>query len=61
MPDFAYVALDPAGKERRGRISAANDDAARERPTERSFYVVSCEPAQAKTAGQSLNLNFGGR
>ncbi|MAC11540.1 type II secretion system inner membrane protein GspF [Novosphingopyxis sp. YJ-S2-01] len=61
MPDFAYVALDPAGKERRGRISAANDDAARERLTGRSFYVVSCEPAQAKTAGQSLNLNFGGR
>ena len=61
MPDFAYVALDPAGKERRGRISAANDDAARSRLTERSFYVVSCEPAQAKTAGQSLSFSVGGK
>ena len=61
MPDFAYVALDPAGKERRGRISAANDDAARSRLTERSFYVVSCEPAQAKTAGQSLSFSLGGK
>ena len=61
MPDFAYVALDPAGKERRGRISAANDDAARSRLSERSFYVVSCEPAQAKSAGQSLSFSFGGK
>ncbi len=61
MPDFAYVALDSAGKERKGRISAANDDAARSRLTERSFYVVSCEPAAAKNAGQSLNFSFGGK
>ncbi|MDE0932756.1 MAG: type II secretion system inner membrane protein GspF [Novosphingopyxis baekryungensis] len=61
MPDFAYVALDPAGKERRGRISAANDDAARSRLSERSFYVVSCEPAQAKSAGQSLSFSVGGK
>ncbi|WP_022672463.1 type II secretion system inner membrane protein GspF [Novosphingopyxis baekryungensis] len=61
MPDFAYVALDPAGKERRGRISAANDDAARSRLSERSFYVVSCEPAQAKSAGQSLSFGVGGK
>jgi general secretion pathway protein F len=61
MPDFAYVALDPAGKERRGRISAANDDAARSRLSERSFYVVSCEPAQTKSAGQSLSFSVGGK
>ncbi|WP_420605403.1 type II secretion system inner membrane protein GspF [Novosphingopyxis sp.] len=61
MPDFAYVALDPAGKERKGRISAANDDAARSRLSERSFYVVSCEPAQAKSAGQSLSFSLGGK
>lgn len=61
MPDFAFVALDPAGKERRGRISAANDDAARSRLSERSFYVVSCEPAQTKSAGQSLSFSVGGK
>ena len=61
MPDFAYVALDPAGKERKGRISAANDDAARSRLTDRSFYVVSCEPAQAKSASQSLSFSLGGK
>jgi general secretion pathway protein F len=30
MPEFAYHAIDPDGRERRGRISAANDDLARE-------------------------------
>lgn len=45
MPDFAYHAIDPDGRERRGRISAANDDAARERLSQKKLYIMSVEPA----------------
>ncbi len=45
MPDFAYHAIDPEGREKRGRIAAANDDGARSALTERKLYVVSIEPA----------------
>ena len=26
MPDYRYVAIDPQGRERKGRLTAANDD-----------------------------------
>ena len=29
MPDYRYVAIDPQGRERKGRLTATNDDAAR--------------------------------
>jgi general secretion pathway protein F len=45
MPDFAYHAIDADGRERRGRIAAANDDVARERLTQKKLYIVSVEPA----------------
>jgi general secretion pathway protein F len=45
MPDFAYHAIDPDGRERRGRIAAANDDVARERLALKKLYIVSVDPA----------------
>ncbi|HEV2817884.1 MAG TPA: type II secretion system inner membrane protein GspF [Allosphingosinicella sp.] len=45
MPDFAYVGLDPAGRERRGRLSAATSEAARDQLVSRRLYVVRIEPA----------------
>ncbi len=45
MPDFAYHAIDPEGREKRGRIAAANDDIARERLSQKKLYIVSVEPA----------------
>jgi len=45
MPDFAYHAIDPDGREKRGRIMAANDDGARAVLTEKKLYIVSVEPA----------------
>lgn len=45
MPDFAYHAIDPEGREKRGRIMAANDDGARAVLTEKKLYIVSVEPA----------------
>ena len=45
MPDFAYVGLDTAGRERRGSVRADTADAARAQLTSRRLYVVRIEPA----------------
>ena len=43
MPEFAYHALDPNGRERRGKVSAATDAAARANLETRRFHVVKME------------------
>ncbi|MBA3730301.1 MAG: type II secretion system inner membrane protein GspF [Sphingomonas sp.] len=43
MPEFAYHALDPKGRERRGKVSAATDAAARASLETRRFHVVRME------------------
>jgi general secretion pathway protein F len=50
MPEFAYHAIDPDGREQRGRIAAANDDAARDRLTSKNLYIVSVAPAPARAS-----------
>jgi general secretion pathway protein F len=50
MPEFAYHAIDPDGRERRGRISAANDDLAREALVSKKLYIVSVQPAEARVS-----------
>jgi general secretion pathway protein F len=57
MPDYRYVAIDSQGRERKGRLSAANDDAARADLIARKFHIVAVEAAGAKPAGRSL-LSF---
>ncbi|WP_188238174.1 type II secretion system inner membrane protein GspF [Sphingopyxis sp. LK2115] len=55
MPDYRYVAIDPAGRERKGRLTAANDDAARASLIARRFHIVAVEMAGTKaTSGRSL-------
>jgi general secretion pathway protein F len=54
MPDYRYVAIDPQGRERKGRLTAANDDAARADLVRRKFHIVAVEAAGAKPAGRSL-------
>ncbi|MGH6696520.1 type II secretion system inner membrane protein GspF [Sphingopyxis sp.] len=54
MPDYRYVAIDPQGRERKGRLTAANDDAARADLMRRKFHIVAVEAAGAKPAGRSL-------
>jgi general secretion pathway protein F len=57
MPDFAFHAIDPDGREKRGRIAAANDDGARDALIRRNLYVVSVAPAApAKSALSALPL-----
>ena len=49
MPDFAYVGLDTAGRERRGSVRAETSEAARDQLTKRRLYVVRIEPAAEST------------
>src|SRR5947208_2369453 len=50
MPDFAYVGLDTAGRERRGSVRAETSEAARDRLVSRRLYVVRIEPAAEAAA-----------
>jgi general secretion pathway protein F len=43
MPNYAYRAIDPDGREKKGRISGANDSAVRDRLQGMRLYVVSVE------------------
>ena len=55
MPDFAYLAIDPKGRERRGDISATSLPGARARLEARKLYVVRLAPrdGDSKTGTQS--------
>ncbi len=60
MAEFAYHVIDANGREKRGRITAANDDAARARLTGQKLYVVALGEASAKdkrgiSVGTSIN------
>ncbi len=44
MPDYAYVGLDTAGRERRGSVRADTPDQARAQLVSRKLYVVRIEP-----------------
>jgi general secretion pathway protein F len=54
MPDYRYVAIDPQGRERKGRLTAANDDAARADLVRRKFHIVAVESAGTRPATRSL-------
>lgn len=50
MPEFAYHAIDPEGREKRGRIAAANDSGAREALALKKLYVVRVDPAPERAS-----------
>lgn len=57
MPNFSYVAIDPAGRERRGTLNAANDSGARSVLEARKLYVVKVSPGEAtESTARSLPL-----
>jgi len=61
MTQFDYVALDVAGREKRGRVPAANIEEARQRLIAKKLYVVSVgEGAERPAAGAPL-LSIGPR
>ena len=47
MPDFDYLVIDTAGREKRGAIAAESIDHARETLDARKLYVVRIEPGSA--------------
>jgi general secretion pathway protein F len=56
MADYRYVAIDPAGAEREGRLTAPSEDAARAKLLARRFHILTLEQAAAREskAGQAL-------
>lgn len=54
MTRYDYLALDPAGRERRGTVQADSETDARARLDARRFYVVRIEQGSAAAAGPPL-------
>jgi len=50
MADFQYIAIDTRGRERRGRISAVSDGAARQALAAKALHVLAVEPGAPRTA-----------
>ena len=62
MPDYAYVAVDPRGREKRGTVKAASDRVAREGLEARRLYVVKVSPQlDATPAATTRPLSFGAK
>ena len=54
MPDYIYLAIDAAGRERRGRVVAETSESARTALTGRHLYVVECAPGASAPAKPPL-------
>ncbi|MDB5668275.1 MAG: ral secretion pathway protein [Alphaproteobacteria bacterium] len=54
MPDYAYLGVDPAGRERRGRVNAETPELAKAQLAARRLYVVKVEPAATGEAAPPL-------
>jgi len=61
MSDFSYLALDTAGRERRGSLRAASAEEAKEKLDARRLYVVRMEAAGGETAPPLLSRQVFGR
>lgn len=55
MPEFSYTAIDPKGREKTGRLSAASNDDARMKLTQRNFYVVKLENTKREQGEEKRN------
>ncbi|HET7817160.1 MAG TPA: type II secretion system F family protein, partial [Sphingomicrobium sp.] len=56
MPEYAYVAVDPKGHEKRGTIRAANDVDARAALEARRLYVVQVKARPAAEGGRRVSV-----
>ncbi len=59
MPQYIYTAMDAAGKEQKGKINAANEDAARTELKAKKLYVTSLR-AQVETKKVKSGKKKGG-
>lgn len=60
MPDFDYLAIDPAGREKRGSLKAESVDDAKAKLDARRMFVVRMEPGRARPARRA-GLSLGAR
>lgn len=58
MPEFDYLAIDPAGRERRGSLAARSVDDAKLRLDQRKMFVVRLDPAKPRASRGSALLSF---
>ncbi|EQB15649.1 type II secretion system inner membrane protein GspF [Sphingobium lactosutens] len=58
MADFDYVAIDPAGRERSGKVKADTVDDARARLDARKLFIVRLEPGTATKARERAGLSL---
>lgn len=58
MPDFDYLVIDTAGREKRGAIAAESIDHARETLDARKLYVVRIDPGSAATKASKAKPLF---
>ncbi|MCP1471054.1 general secretion pathway protein F [Sphingobium sp. OAS761] len=58
MADFDYAAIDPAGKERVGKIKADTIDDARAKLDARRLFIVRLEPGAVEAARRRANLSL---
>ena len=58
MAEFDYIAIDPAGKERLGRVKADTMDDARARLDARKLFIVRIEPGAVERARKRTGLSL---
>ncbi|MEA3542461.1 MAG: type II secretion system inner membrane protein GspF [Pseudomonadota bacterium] len=58
MADYDYVAIDPAGRERTGKVKADTVDDARARLDARKLFIVRLEPGAATKARKRAGLSL---
>ena len=57
MPDFTYVVIDNAGKQKKGNIQAANEEEAKGKLKSDGLMIVNIEKASMMT--KEINISFG--
>ncbi len=58
MAEFDYVAIDPAGKDRKGSIKADTIEEARAKLDARKLFIVALEPGAVESARSRANLSL---
>jgi general secretion pathway protein F len=58
MADFDYIAIDPAGRERKGSVKAETIEDARARLDARKMFVVKIEPGAVAAARKRAGLSM---
>ncbi|MEQ6332395.1 type II secretion system inner membrane protein GspF [Sphingobium sp. MK2] len=58
MAEYDYVAIDPAGKDRKGSIKADTIEEARAKLDARKLFIVALEPSAVESARKRANLSL---